>query len=111
MMILAHAIEQMKTAAEFRVHGFGGVPHHFQATASLRAFRGETRDDHMTARSNRTTSLGHVGRPILRIDQEVKDGTIVPDREASSWKGMSQNISRDPLDEGCTVSQALLSHR
>ena len=53
MMVLAHAIEQSETAAEFRMHGFWRVPHHFQAAASLGSFRGETRDDDMTGRGLR----------------------------------------------------------
>ena len=78
-MLLARAVDEPELRAELPMQRFRCVAHHVESAAARRAIRREARDDDMAAWSDRMSHLSDVSFAVVRIREEMKDGSVVPD--------------------------------
>ena len=77
-MHLAPRLDELEARTKRRRQIFRGITLHRQARAHLRAVVGERRDDHASTGSECVVQRCAVPTAIVLVDEEVEDGSVVP---------------------------------
>jgi len=79
-MVFLGAVEQAESCSELCVQTLRAVPHDLEAAALRWSLRSEAGHDNVAPGPHDTLYLRHIAGAIPRVSQEVKYGSVVPDR-------------------------------
>ena len=104
-MALSNPFVQSKTLPQFSEQCIRGVADAGQPAALLRSVRGKCGDDGGAARPQSRSEVSNVADPVVRIDQEVKNGTVVPDVNERDMP-VAGHVRLDPRHASGILAQA-----
>src|SRR5512142_591933 len=104
---LANRFHEAKLLPEHRAERVRRVALDGQSAALGWPVVGERRNDHMPARLDGTANLRDVRRTILRSDEEMKYGAVVPEVDARRGEVDGQDVRLSPHHCLCTLAQSL----
>ena len=107
-MLFTPAFEQSKACAEFGMQCVRCIPRCRQTTTSHRAVLGECRHEHVPSNRNCAPHLRDVESSVLRVGDEMKDRSVVPQVATVPWQSCGQDVTFDPGDKRRGYAQSSL---
>ena len=106
MILVPYRLDQSIIPAKLAEQCFGVVAFDGETAALRRSIGCKRPDDHVAAWTDCDMQLRSVARPVARLRQEMKYGSIVPNRDLTVAKSMLQDVRLERSNTISSITQA-----